>query len=520
MSRGSPGTEQGTAGSSSSEEENLNRSFKTPYSDCYESAESELEELLTKSQKRTYTKRVVEPSDRELRESTLRQRQVPISRGAYGIGVAGPSGENTTPRSRRSGIARSPSFISPNIRIANSSSSDNDDPTLIQDESVVRVLGISASSVQGIFPLNNPEQANLEGVDNEAEAANAAEAAAAAAAAAGNANQGAGVGGDNPQQQQQQENANGIQVNEVHAGVGDPPNPPDPPQPPQMANPNGENGKNIDNVLNQTPKFTGRENFTRWYRRFVAKCELYGFNTVERRDRILKELLTDKALDWMEVWTAANNAATAQQFSDALTTKYEGTEIQRQSKAKETFTSAKRKADETYVEYEHRLQFLSLDIEPAVTPLDFIEQYKKGVNSEAREFIIVKAPTSIAQLHAALTLLDDVVESRKAAHERSLYEYAEKADAKPRRMSRSKDRKKSKKDRKSSKDSKKRKSRKYVKRVHMILNNDKGTNAPSDSSSSSESSSESDSEDDSIQKLTQVVSGLAAQLEQLKTSDR
>src|SRR5579859_6510908 len=163
MSRGSPGTEQGTAGSSSSEEENLNRSFKTPYSDCYASAESELEELLSKSQKRTYTKRVVEPSDRELRESTLRQRQVPISRGAYGIGVAGPSGENTTPKSRRNtSRGRSPSFISPNIRVANSSSSDTDDPTLIHDASTVRVLGISASSVQGIFPLNNPDQANLE----------------------------------------------------------------------------------------------------------------------------------------------------------------------------------------------------------------------------------------------------------------------------------------------------------------------------------------------------------------------
>src|SRR5579859_2475380 len=217
MSRGSPGTEQGTAGSSSSEEENLNRSFKTPYSDCYESAESELEELLTKSQKRTYTKRVVEPSDRELRESTLRQRQVPISRGAYGIGVAGPSGENTTPRSRRSGIARSPSFVNPQLIPNKSSSSDTDDPTLIQDESVVRVLGISASSVQGIFPLNNPDQANLEDVNNEADPLHpqANGAAPAAAAAAGDANQGAGVGGDQ-QQQQAHANANGVQVNQVH----------------------------------------------------------------------------------------------------------------------------------------------------------------------------------------------------------------------------------------------------------------------------------------------------------------
>src|SRR5579859_1632074 len=210
MSRGSPGTEQGTAGSSSSEEENLNRSFKTPYSDCYESAESELEELLTKSQKHTYTKRVVESSDRELRESTLRQRQVPISRGAYGIGVAGPSGVNTTPRSRRSNSrGRSPSFVNPNLIPNNSSSSDTDDPTLIQNESIVRVLGISASSVQGIFPLNNPEQPNLEGDEvpnpdgNQVPgAAPAPEAAAAAAAAAADAaeaeaaNLNAGLGGD------------------------------------------------------------------------------------------------------------------------------------------------------------------------------------------------------------------------------------------------------------------------------------------------------------------------------------
>jgi len=192
------------------------------------------------------------------------------------------------------------------------------------------------------------------------------------------------------------------------------------------------NARSIQHVLHLAPKFSGRENASHWYRDFTDLCTAFGYTTVAHRHPLIKFCQTEEALQWSRIWCAdpANAGATEQQYLDAWTNKWIGMDRTRLSKAKRAFQKATKRSSQTYVDFGHYLKYLALDMNPAPTDDDIIEQCKTGVNGEVRDRIISRRPTTFADLIGILEIVDEIDKNRTSSTEEDFEKYREKQDKK------------------------------------------------------------------------------------------